>query len=115
MASLAELSQVYAPSGREAGFSLADIELQSQYGKNTAAISSERLLRNYNQFDLPALLGQQAARGAFRSSATTNKRTQMAAGVGDQLSDIQFALANQQARLASNALLAQTGISLGSM
>lgn len=115
MASLAELSQVYAPTRQEAGFSLADIELQSQASKNAAAINSERLLRNYNRFDLPALLGSQAARGAFYSSATANKRQQLSTGVGDQLSDIQYALANQQARLASNALLAQTGISLGNM
>lgn len=115
MASLADLADVYGPTGQEAGFTLADIELQSQHGKDTARIATDRLLRNYNRFDLPSLLSSQAARGAFASSATDNKKALLQTGVGDQVSDIQLGLAYQQSRLAANALLAQTGIQLGSM
>lgn len=114
MASLADLMNVTAPA-EPAGFKLADIELAGTFGAQDAAIGRERVLRNFNQFDLPDLLGSQAARGAYYTTATDNKRARLATSAGDQLSNIQMALARQQAGLASNALLAQTGISLGSI
>lgn len=113
MASLADLADVYAPVGQEAGFTLADIELDTQFSKDNAKIASDRLLRNFSKFDLPTLLSSQAARGAFHSTATENKRTMLETGLTDQLSDVQFNLAREQAKLAANALLAQTGIRLG--
>lgn len=114
MATLADLMDIYQPAP-PAGFQLANIDLQSTLAKNQAGVNQERVLRNFKQFDLPDLLGAQAARGAFYSSATQNKRNRLATGAGDQITDIQFGLANTQARLASNALLAQTGIQLGSL
>ncbi len=113
MASLGDLASVYAPVGQPAGFSLADIEIESQYSKDNAKLQSDRLLRNYSNFDLPAMLGSQAARGAFYSSGTTNRRSMLNSRLTDSLGDIQLNLAREQARLASNALLAQTGITLG--
>lgn len=104
---------VYNAGAQPAGFSLANIDLAGQQGEDQAAIGRERVLRNYSQFDLPDLLGAQAARGAFSSSATDNKRTRLGTAAGDSLTDISLGLASQQANLAANALLAQTGIRLG--
>lgn len=112
MASLSDLSAIYAPSAPP-GFTLADIELAGTQAQNEADISSERILRNFGQFQLPDLLSSQAARGAFQSSATDNKALALTTGAADQLTDIQFGLGQTQANLASNALLAQTGITLG--
>lgn len=115
MASLSDLASVYAPEGPETGFRLADIEQASNSLTNNAAIGRERTLRNFNQFDLPDLLSSQAARGAFNSSATDHKRSRLATGAADTLTDIDLGLASARANLATNALLAQTGIQLGSL
>lgn len=113
MASLLDLVSVYAPSGPEAGFVLADIERRKQVARDTAAIGSERITRDFTKFDLPELQGGQAARGAFNSSATLRKTSRLSNQAGDRLSDIAYGLANTEAELAANALLAQTGIRLG--
>jgi hypothetical protein len=113
MASLSDLQGVYQPDSQETGFRLADIERAGQQAATGAEIGRERLLRNFSKFDLPNLLSAQGARGAFRSSATGNKREQLATGVQDQLGDIELGLANTQADLAANALVAQAGIQLG--
>lgn len=112
MASLADLQTIYTPN-TPAGFRLADLEVKGHLAQAQAGIARERVLRNYHQFDLPGLLGSQAARGAFHSSATQQKQQQLATGAADTLTDIQFALGQQQANLSANALLAKTGISLG--
>lgn len=114
MASLADLLSSFAPKQPVAPV-LANIRLQGQHAKTNAGIARQRLLRNFNQFDLPDLLSSQAARGAFASSATENKRTKLATGVGDELSDVALGLAQTQAQLAANALLAKSGISLGGL
>lgn len=113
MASLADLSAIYAPAGPETGFTLAGIEQQNNALGNSAAVGRERTLRNFNQFDLPDLLSSQAARGSYFSSATQGKRNRLATGAADQLGDIELGLANARAGLATNSLLAQTGINLG--
>lgn len=112
MASLSDLASVTAPAA-PAGFRLADLALMGALGQSSANVGRERVLRNFNKFDLPDLLSGQAARGALHSSATRDKYQRLATGAGDNLADIQMGLAAQQAGLASNALLAQTGISLG--
>lgn len=114
MASLADLQTIYTPN-TPAGFRLADIEVQGNLAAGQAGIGRERVLRDFNKFNLPGLLGSQAARGAYNSSATQMKREQLGNQAGDALTDIQFALAQRQAELASNALLAKTGISLGNL
>lgn len=113
MASLVDLQRIFNPSTTPAGFRLADLNIQGNLAQGQAGINRERVLRDFNQFNLPGLLGAQAARGAFHSSATDRKREQLAHGAGDQLVDIQFALGQRQADLAANALLAKTGITLG--
>jgi hypothetical protein len=69
-------------------------------------------MRNYSQFDLPSLLGGQASRGVWNSSATRNRQKRLATGAGDQVTDIEHNLANIMAGLGTNALLAKTGIQL---
>lgn len=113
MASLLDLVEVYAPKGPETGFVLADIERRQEVNKTTSGINRDRALRDYEKWDLPNLLGSQAARGAYNSSATINKRERAATGVSDKLFDITYNQANTEAELASNALLAQTGVRLG--
>lgn len=114
MATLVDLHRVYSPqNATPAGFRLADLAVQGNLAEGQAGIGRERVLRDFNKFNLPGLLGTQAARGAFHSSATDRKREQLAHGAGDQLTDIQFALGQRQAELAANALLAKTGIALG--
>ena len=114
MASLADLQSVYAPAP-PTGFTLADIEVQGQLAAGQAGIGRERVLRNFNKYDLPDLLSSQAARGAYNTSATEDKRERLATGAGDQLTDIEYALAQRQAELAANGLLAKTGIRLGNL
>lgn len=111
---MADLQTVFG-TPPPAGFSLAETDLQSTLATSQANVGRERVLRNFSKFNLPDLLSSQASRGAFRSSATNHKRDQLTAGAGDTLGDIQFGLANTNAQLASNALLAQTGFRLGSV
>lgn len=113
MPSLSDLAGVYAPSGPESGFLLAGIEQQRNEAVSGAGVSRERILRNYNRFDLPSMLSSQAARGAFNSSATENKQLRLATGAGDSLADVAMGLANTESRLASDALLAKTGVRVG--
>jgi hypothetical protein len=115
VASLSDLAAFYAPPARESGFKMADIELATNLINNQAGVSNERILRNFGQFDLPDMLGSQASRGAFHSSATEDKRRRLQVGAGDQLADVELGLAEAKANLATNGLLAQTGISLGGM
>lgn len=147
MATLSDLAAVYAPPP-PAGFTLASIGIAGQQAANGAAVGRERTqrnfgfasadagqakqrtIRNFNQFDLPDLMSSQAARGAFHSSATTNKTNRLRTGMndsladigtglerqrvgaGDQLADIEMGLANTNAQLAAQGLFAQTGIRL---
>ena len=115
MASLSDLSAIYSPPGPASGYKQADIAVATNVLNNQAGIGTERTLRNFNQFDLPDMLGGQAARGAFFSSGTEDKRSRLQAGAGDRLVDIELGLAEAKANLATNGLLAQTGISLGGL
>lgn len=114
MASLSDLMAVFG-SAPPAGFSLAETDIASTNNESMANIGRERVLRDFNKFQLPDLLGSQAARGAFHSSATRNKQDRLTTAVGDELGNIQLGLANANAQLASNALLAQTGFRLGNV
>lgn len=147
MATLSDLAAVYAPPP-PAGFTLAGIEIAGQQAAASAAVGRERTQRNFgfatadanqakqraqrnfSQFDLPDLISGQAARGAFRSSATSRKTNRLQTGLndsladiglnldrqrvgaGDQLADIEMGLANTNAQLAAQGLFAQTGIRL---
>lgn len=111
MPSLADLGTVFGQSA-PAGFTLADTAIQSGLGQAQADFQTGLVKRNLSQFDLPDLMNSQAARGALRTSATDNKAFRLATGAQDQLSSIQLSNNPAQARLASNALLAQTGIQL---
>lgn len=109
---MADLQTVFG-TPPPAGFTLAETDVQSTLSNSQANIGRERVLRNFGKFNLPDLLSSQASRGAFHSSATRNKHDKLTTAAGDQLSDIEFGLANTQAQLASNALLAQTGFRMG--
>lgn len=111
MATLADLSSVYTPSN-PTGFGLAGIELQATANNVNALGAQHRAIRNFSKFHLPELLSGQAARGAFASGATQRKAQRLAVGTQDSLAEIAAGLGPAQAQLATNALLAQTGIQL---
>lgn len=111
MPSLADLGGVFGTQD-PAGFSLAQIALQSGLNEAQTAFQSGLVKRNLSQFDIPDLMNSQAARGALRTSATADKANRLAVGAQDALSSIQLSSNQAQAGLASNALLAQTGIQL---
>lgn len=112
MASLADLGGVYGTQD-PTGFKLADIGLAGGLSSAQADLSKGRILRNFGQFSLPDLASSQAARGAFHSSGTRDKAGRLGLGVQDSLDDVTLGQNQYQANLAANALLAQTGISLG--
>ena len=111
MPSLADLGSVFGTTD-PAGFSLAQTAIQSGLTGAQAGFESGIVKRNLNQFDLPDLINSQAARGALRTSATANKANRLAVGAQDALSRIQLSSNPAQAQLATNALLAQTGIQI---
>jgi hypothetical protein len=111
VASLSDLTSIYAPSGPEAGFVLGDIERRRTQAETGADIGKERILQNY-QYELPDLLGSQAAKGSYFSSATNRKRARLGQNAANQTADIDVGLANLKADLAAQALLAQTGVRL---
>lgn len=111
MASLSDLSSVYSQAP-PAGFSLAGVGIQGDLSAEESKIAQKRTVRNFTQRYLPSLVSNQAARGAYNSSATVRKVTQGTEDFGDTLSDLARQGATGQAGLATNALLAQTGIKL---
>jgi hypothetical protein len=111
VASLADLSNVFAQA-QPAGFTLAGLGLQGDFAAEDAQVQSDRLGRNFGQRYLPQLLGAQGARGAYNSGATRRKTRELTQDTGDTLSDLASRGARAQAGLATNALLAQTGIQL---
>lgn len=114
MASLSDLTDLYAPEA-PAGFNLANIALQRSSGQAAYDMARNRVMRDFGQFDLPDILSAQAARGALASGATRRKVNRAATGVSDTLANLGIGYAPNQSRLATNALLAQTGISLGDL
>jgi hypothetical protein len=109
MASLADLSSVFG-TAPPAGFSLAGTAIQGGMTEAQTGFEREKILRDFNEFNLPSLINSQAARGAFRTSATQDKAKRLATGTQDSLTSLQLASNPAQAQLATNALLAQTGI-----
>lgn len=111
MATLDDLSAIYnqAPP---TGFTLADIGLKSDFAAQDAEIGQKRLIRNFGQRQLPRMVSNQAARGAYDTSATVRKTENLTEDFGDNLSDLAAAGGRTQANLATNALLAMTGIRL---
>lgn len=113
MASLADLTGTFAPQGPEAGFTLADLAVQGGVASAQAGLQKQRILRNFQQFDLPDLINAQAARGAFASGATGQKAARLVTGTSDRLADIDLALAPTLASIAANQQLAGSGFLLG--
>lgn len=113
MASLADLATAFQPAGPPAGFQLADLELQRGLAQAGAGIQRQRLLRDFQRFDLPDLVSAQAARGAFRTGATKRKTERLATGVADRLADVDVRLASLLGGIAFNQQLAGTGAQLG--
>lgn len=113
MASMSDLANSYAQDGPEAGFALADIRLAKQRAQAEYNTGTERNARNYRQFDLPSLYSGQAAMGAFNSSATNFKRTQLGQAAADTQTDLQYKKDSTLAQLASDAVMAQSGIRIG--
>lgn len=111
MASLSDLSGVFnqqAPTG----FSLAQLGIQGGLMASEAGVQSDRAERDFGQRYLPDLLSNQAARGAYQTGATRVKATRAFENFGDLASDLAARGAQGQSQLATNALLAQTGISI---
>lgn len=111
MASLADLGSVFNQAA-PTGFTLAGLGLQGDLSAQEAQVGQQRSVRNFGERALPGLINSQAARGAYDTSATVNKATQLTEDFGDTLSDLAARGANAQAGLAVNSLLAQTGIRL---
>lgn len=111
MPSLADLGAVLTPS-EPTGFRLGQLELAGGIAQGEAEMQRGRILQDFTEFQLPQLMSSQAARGAGASSATWDKRRQLATGASRGLEDVEAGLARTQAGLAGNSLLAQTGISL---
>lgn len=109
MASLADLAYVFDQQ-TPAGFTLANIGLQSDFTAEGTKTQTDRLGRNFSERFMPSLIGNQGARGAWNTSATKRKVNHLSEDVSDNLSDIASRGAQAQASLATNALLAQTGI-----
>lgn len=109
MASLADLAYVFDQQN-PAGFTLASLGLQSDLQSEETQTQTDRLGRNFAERFMPSLIGAQGARGAWNSSATRRKVNHLSEDVSDNLSDITLRGAQAQASLATNALLAQTGV-----
>ena len=111
MASLGDLQAVTA-SGGNAGLINAAVAQESGFATNENLMTKGRGRRNMNTFDMPNLIGAQAARGAFSSSGTNRKTNQMMRLNADQEADSEFALRRTLMGLATKGLLAQSGIQL---
>jgi hypothetical protein len=114
VATLSDLARLYEPE-TPAGFGLANTALQRSQGQAGYDMARSQLMRNFSQFDMPDILNSQAARGAFASGATRRKVNRAATGVTDTLANLGLGYAPNQSRLATNALLAQTGLQLGDL
>lgn len=114
MATLSDLAALYEPE-TPTGFNLANTSLQRSQSQAGYDMARSQLLRNFNQFDLPDILNSQASRGAFASGATRRKVNRAATGLSDSLASLGLGYAPTQSRLATNALLAQTGLQLGDL
>ena len=109
VASLADLAYVFDQQN-PAGFTLGGIGLQSDFLNEETKTQTDRLGRNFSERLMPSLIGQQGARGAWNTSATRRKVSNLAQDTGDNLNDIASRASQAQAGLAVNALFAQTGV-----
>jgi hypothetical protein len=103
---MASLLDLYQSSGPPQSWGQADINLQTGALNTQAGEQVRRLNRNFSQYDLPDLVNSQAARGAFYSSATTNKTNRLQTAQNEAVGDIGSQLGFRLSDLANkgNAL-----------
>lgn len=106
MASLLDLYQSSAPPQ---SWGMADINLQEATLGAEAGTQSARLKRNFTQYDLPDLMSNQAARGAFHSSATQRKASRLQTAHNESQEDITRQLGFRLSDLANRKVAVTTG------
>lgn len=91
------------------GFKLAHNALERSNLNVESDVSRNRLQRDFDTYDLPDLLSNQAARGAFASGATNRKKTRLGGALERSLGDI----TRGQTQKTHLLDLQQTGIERG--
>lgn len=106
---MASLLDLYQSSGPPQSWGLADIGLQESALNTEGGVQTQRLNRNFTQYDLPDLVNQQAARGAFYSGATQNKVGRLQTAENEAVGDIGRQLGFRLSDLANKKVGVTTG------
>jgi hypothetical protein len=107
------LSNIWAPpSTPPLGFTLADLNAQQTAATVDTGQKQQRTIRNFGQYDLPDVVNAQAAKGAAASSATHNKADRLRQFATDDIGDSELMLRRTLSGLATNGVLAASGIQL---
>jgi hypothetical protein len=107
------LSDIWAPpSTPPLGFTLANLNQQQTDVTTDAGLQQSRMIRNFSQYNLPDLVNNQAAKGAFASSATHDKADRLRQFANDDYGDSVLRTGRTVAGLATNGILAAGGIQL---
>lgn len=103
---MASLLDLYQSSGSPQSWGQADINLMTGSLNTQAGEQTRRLNRNFADYDLPDLMNNQAARGAFMSGATGRKAGRLQTAQNEAVGDIGNQLGFKLSDLAnkSNAL-----------
>ena len=110
---MASLADYYSPpSGPPAGFSLAGLQTQQSQALEEGGIQQSRIMRNFSEYDLPDLINNQAAKGTFFSGTTGVKADRLRQGATDSFGDIGRTVSRTVANLASQGVLAASGIQI---
>lgn len=109
MASLSDLANVFnqAPPSQ---FQLASTGVQSGLTARQAQRTRDRSVEDFGERFLPDMLDQQAARGAYATSATRNRASRASQDLSRGLTDLAAQGASGMSQAAVNSLLASTGI-----
>lgn len=107
---MASLSSYWsAPSGNAAK-SLADINLQGSDLASDAGLAQSRILRDYSQRNLPALVNREAAKGTFYGGGAGRRADMLKEDTADAYGDITRNLSRQMANLRRSGIMAATGV-----
>lgn len=100
---------LYQTTGQPMSWGMADIGLRETTAGAAAGTQSARLQRDFTQYDLPDLVNNQAARGAFQSSATQRKAGRLQTAHDEGQDDITRGLGFTLADLANRKVGITTG------
>ncbi len=112
MGIMASLMDYYQASGPSGAFTQAGINQQAGEVSEDAGLAQTLMKRQFESRTLPDLINNQASRGAFHSSATSNALNRATEDYTGESADVSRLLQRELAGLSRNRILAGLGVAI---